>query len=157
MPTLQKTPPGLPLLNLRIGILDAYLLQVQNTVAVNFAGNPALAVPVPLRRELEIPDQVCVALYSGSLGKKQGLEHVVAAARAPPALAKAADSRNVRAVAAVNLVGSPRRAPSRSAGRLEKVGQEWSSGEASEERPSSRSRAVDCRAGSGADSQVPCR
>jgi Asp-tRNA(Asn)/Glu-tRNA(Gln) amidotransferase A subunit family amidase len=49
LPTLQKTPPGLPLLNLRIGILDAYLLQVQNTVAVNFAGNPALAVPVPLR------------------------------------------------------------------------------------------------------------
>ena len=49
LPTLQKTPPGLPLLNLRIGILEAYLLQVQNTVAVNFAGNPALAVPVPLR------------------------------------------------------------------------------------------------------------
>src|SRR6266404_9351806 len=48
LPTLQKTPPGLPLLNLRIGILDAYLLQVQNTVAANFAGNPALAVPVPL-------------------------------------------------------------------------------------------------------------
>lgn len=48
LPTLQKTPPGLPLLNLRIGILDAYLLQVQNTVAINFAGNPALAMPVPL-------------------------------------------------------------------------------------------------------------
>jgi amidase len=26
------------------------MLQLQNTVAVNFAGNPALAVPVPLRR-----------------------------------------------------------------------------------------------------------
>jgi Asp-tRNA(Asn)/Glu-tRNA(Gln) amidotransferase A subunit family amidase len=25
------------------------MLQLQNTVAVNFAGNPALAVPVPLR------------------------------------------------------------------------------------------------------------
>jgi amidase len=49
LPTLQKTPPGLPLLNLRIAILDAYVLQLQNTVAVNFAGNPALAVPVPLR------------------------------------------------------------------------------------------------------------
>jgi Asp-tRNA(Asn)/Glu-tRNA(Gln) amidotransferase A subunit family amidase len=48
LPTLQKTPPGLPLLNLRIAILDAYVLQLQNTVAVNFAGNPALAVPVPL-------------------------------------------------------------------------------------------------------------
>jgi amidase len=26
------------------------MLQLQNTVAVNFAGNPALAVPVPLHR-----------------------------------------------------------------------------------------------------------
>jgi amidase len=49
LPTLQKTPPGKPLFNLRIGILEAHLLQVQNTVAVNFAGNPALAIPVPLR------------------------------------------------------------------------------------------------------------
>jgi amidase len=49
LPTLQRTPPGLPLLNLRIGILEAHVLQLQNTVAVNFAGNPALAVPVPLR------------------------------------------------------------------------------------------------------------
>jgi Asp-tRNA(Asn)/Glu-tRNA(Gln) amidotransferase A subunit family amidase len=49
LPTLQKRPPGLPLLNLRIGILEALMLQLQNTVAVNFAGNPALAVPVPMR------------------------------------------------------------------------------------------------------------
>jgi amidase len=49
LPTLQKTPPGKPLLDLRIGILEALMLQLQNTVAVNFAGNPALAVPVPLR------------------------------------------------------------------------------------------------------------
>jgi len=51
MPTLQKTPPGLPLLNLRIGILEALMLQVQNTVAVNFAGNPALAMPISVRNE----------------------------------------------------------------------------------------------------------
>jgi amidase len=48
LPTLQKTPSGKPLLDLRIGILEALMLQLQNTVAVNFAGNPALAVPVPL-------------------------------------------------------------------------------------------------------------
>jgi amidase len=48
LPTLQKDPLGLPLLNLRIGIREAEVLQLQNTVAVNFAGNPALAVPVPL-------------------------------------------------------------------------------------------------------------
>ena len=51
LPTLQKTPPGIPLLNLRIGILEAEILQLQNTVAVNFAGNPALALPVPVRGE----------------------------------------------------------------------------------------------------------
>jgi amidase len=48
LPTLQKAPPGMPLLHLRLGIMEAHLLQVQNTVAVNFAGNPALAIPVPL-------------------------------------------------------------------------------------------------------------
>jgi len=51
LPTLQKNPPELPLLNLRIGILEAQMLQLQNTVPVNFAGNPALALPVPLRGE----------------------------------------------------------------------------------------------------------
>ena len=51
LPTLQRTPPGLPLLNLRIGLLDALVLQIQNTVAVNFAGNPALAMPVPIRHK----------------------------------------------------------------------------------------------------------
>ncbi len=37
--------------------------------------------PVPLRSELGIPDEQCVALYSGSMGKKQGLQHVIDAAR----------------------------------------------------------------------------
>ena len=48
LPTLQTTPPPIPP-NLRIGFLEARILSIQNTVAVNFAGNPALAVPVPLR------------------------------------------------------------------------------------------------------------
>ena len=62
LPTLQKTPPGLPLLNLRIGILEAHVLQLQNTVAVNFAGNPALAVPVPLRESAksDSPDEPAI-------------------------------------------------------------------------------------------------
>jgi Asp-tRNA(Asn)/Glu-tRNA(Gln) amidotransferase A subunit family amidase len=51
LPTLQKSPPNLPLLNLRIGILEALVLQMQNTVAVNFAGNPALAMPIPVQHE----------------------------------------------------------------------------------------------------------
>jgi amidase len=51
VPTLQKMPPSLPLLNLRIGILEALVLNIQNTVAVNFAGNPALAMPIPIRNK----------------------------------------------------------------------------------------------------------
>jgi len=51
VPTLQKMPPELPLLNLRIGILEALVLEMQNTVAVSFAGNPALAMPVPVRHK----------------------------------------------------------------------------------------------------------
>jgi colanic acid biosynthesis glycosyl transferase WcaI len=37
--------------------------------------------PVTLRDELGIPIDRCVVLYSGSMGQKQGLEHVIAAAR----------------------------------------------------------------------------
>ena len=45
---MQSTPPVIAPA-LEIGILEARMLILQNTVAVNFAGNPALAVPVPLR------------------------------------------------------------------------------------------------------------
>ena len=47
LPTLQSTPPPIPP-NLKVGLLEARMLKLQNTVAVNYAGNPALAVPVPL-------------------------------------------------------------------------------------------------------------
>jgi len=39
------------------------------------------APPTEMRRELHIDDETCVALYSGSIGHKQGLECVIAAAR----------------------------------------------------------------------------
>src|SRR5256714_3143998 len=55
LPTLQKAPPLLPLLNLRFGVLDAHVLQIQNTVPVNFAGNPALAMPVPASHRFRVP------------------------------------------------------------------------------------------------------
>jgi Asp-tRNA(Asn)/Glu-tRNA(Gln) amidotransferase A subunit family amidase len=48
LPTLQTLPPSVPI-NLRIGLLEAQMLTIMNTVAVNFAGNPALAMPVPVR------------------------------------------------------------------------------------------------------------
>lgn len=48
LPTLQSTPPGIPP-NLKIGVLEVFMLDFQNTVAVNLAGNPALALPVPVQ------------------------------------------------------------------------------------------------------------
>jgi amidase len=42
-----QTPPK-PRPRFRIGVMEALMLQLQNTVAVNFAGNPALALPIPL-------------------------------------------------------------------------------------------------------------
>ena len=45
---MQTAPLPIPP-NLKIGLLEARMLKLQNTVPVNFAGNPALAVPVPLR------------------------------------------------------------------------------------------------------------
>jgi amidase len=47
LPTLQTPPPPIPP-DLKIGIMEAIMLERQNTVAVNFAGNPALALPIPL-------------------------------------------------------------------------------------------------------------
>jgi amidase len=47
LPTLQTLPPAIPFVG-RIAILEARVLNLQNTVAVNFAGNPALAIPIPL-------------------------------------------------------------------------------------------------------------
>ena len=55
LPTLQKAPPLLPPFNLRLGILDGHVLQLQNTVPVNFAGNPALAMPIPSSHRFRVP------------------------------------------------------------------------------------------------------
>jgi amidase len=47
LPTLQTLPPAIPLIG-TIALLEARVLSLQNTVAVNFAGNPALAIPIPV-------------------------------------------------------------------------------------------------------------
>jgi amidase len=47
LPTLQKLPPKIPLVA-QIALFEAQMLGLQNTVAVNFAGNPALAIPIPV-------------------------------------------------------------------------------------------------------------
>jgi amidase len=48
LPTLKTTPIQIPKV-LTAGILEARVAELQNTVPVNLAGNPALAMPVPLR------------------------------------------------------------------------------------------------------------
>ncbi len=48
LPTLQRVPKRIPLLRTDV-IFEAEMLNSQNTVAVNYAGNPALAVPVPMQ------------------------------------------------------------------------------------------------------------
>jgi amidase len=46
LPTVQTTPK--PIQSFKLGVMEARMLELQNTVAVNFAGNPALALPIPL-------------------------------------------------------------------------------------------------------------
>ena len=50
LPTLQTVPPAIPWFG-RIALLEARVLNAQNTVPVNLAGNPALAVPIPVSHE----------------------------------------------------------------------------------------------------------
>ncbi len=47
-PTLQTLPPRIPLVG-SSAALEARVLALQNTSAVNFGGNPALAIPIPVR------------------------------------------------------------------------------------------------------------
>jgi amidase len=47
VPTLQSLPPASPPLG-STAVFEAQMLVIQNTTPVNLAGNPALAVPVPL-------------------------------------------------------------------------------------------------------------
>ena len=51
LPTLQKLPPKIPLVG-KTALLEAQMLGLQNTVAVNFAGNPALAIPIPVNDKI---------------------------------------------------------------------------------------------------------
>jgi amidase len=47
VPTLQKLPPRIPFFG-RSAAFEVLVLDMQNTEAVNFAGNPALAIPIPV-------------------------------------------------------------------------------------------------------------
>lgn len=47
LPTLQKLPPKFPFFG-RTVVFELQVFNMQNTTAVNFAGNPALAMPIPM-------------------------------------------------------------------------------------------------------------
>src|ERR1700692_1143458 len=47
LPTLQSLTPTIPSIG-KIALLEARVLIMQNTAAVNYAGNPALAIPIPV-------------------------------------------------------------------------------------------------------------
>jgi Asp-tRNA(Asn)/Glu-tRNA(Gln) amidotransferase A subunit family amidase len=53
LPTLQKLPPRIPLVG-GTPVFEVLVFGLQNTQAVNFAGNPALAMPVPVE-DKDIP------------------------------------------------------------------------------------------------------
>ena len=48
VPTIQQAPPRIPFWG-RSALFEARVLATQNTAAVNLAGNPALAVPIPMQ------------------------------------------------------------------------------------------------------------
>ncbi len=50
LPTVKSRPPAIPLFN-DVAALEARIQNLQNTSAVNFAGNPALAMPIPVQHE----------------------------------------------------------------------------------------------------------
>ena len=50
LPTLKTSPLHIPILG-RLAIFEARALAMQNTVAVNYAGNPAIAIPIPVEAE----------------------------------------------------------------------------------------------------------
>ena len=47
LPTLQKLPPKFPFFGSSV-VFELLVFNMQNTTAVNFAGNPALAMPIPM-------------------------------------------------------------------------------------------------------------
>ena len=68
LPTLKTLPPHKPFFG-RSALFEAQVLAVQNTVAVNYAGNPAVAIPIPLKqRGFPVTSLQLIAPPSGEAG-----------------------------------------------------------------------------------------
>ena len=99
LPTLQTPPPPIPP-NLKIGVIEGLMLLLQNTVAVNFAGNPALALPIPLE-----DDEVAVTSLQ-LIGPRLSEAQLLNAGRLVEAAVK--NERNASAEAAGRAVSNLR-------------------------------------------------
>ncbi|MGC1481147.1 MAG: amidase [Chthoniobacterales bacterium] len=63
LPTVNSNPLPIPTFLRRNAIIDSLVFAQQNTVAVNYAGNPAIAIPIPL--EDELVDKTSLQLIGG--------------------------------------------------------------------------------------------
>lgn len=70
LPTLQKLPPKFPFFG-RTVVFELQVFDMQNTVAVNFAGNPALAMPVPIPVEGKIARVTSLQLIGPRLSEAE--------------------------------------------------------------------------------------
>jgi amidase len=74
LPTMQRLPPDLPILGGTVAF-EAIFLARMNTAAVNLAGNPAIAIPIPVQ-DREVP-KTSLQL----IGRNRGEAELVNAAR----------------------------------------------------------------------------
>ncbi|MEO5719811.1 MAG: amidase family protein, partial [Chthoniobacterales bacterium] len=71
LPTMQSLPPRFPPFDASVAF-ELVVFNLQNTLAVNFAGNPALAIPVPMpAKEHSLPMVTSLQLIGPRLSEAQ--------------------------------------------------------------------------------------
>ena len=84
VPTLQALPPAFPFWGSSVGF-EWLVFNSQNTVSVNFAGNPALAIPIPMPAQGKTHPVTSLQLVGRRLGEAQLLNAGRLLAAKPPA------------------------------------------------------------------------
>jgi Asp-tRNA(Asn)/Glu-tRNA(Gln) amidotransferase A subunit family amidase len=70
LPTLQKLPPKFPFFGSSV-VFELMVFDMQNTVGVNFAGNPALAIPIPMPQQRKPVPDTSLQLVGGRLSEAE--------------------------------------------------------------------------------------
>ncbi len=70
VPTLQGLPPKFPFWGSSV-VFELRVFGMQNTVGVNYAGNPALAVPIPLPAQKKLVPVTSLQLVGRPLGEAE--------------------------------------------------------------------------------------